>query len=70
MARKRKPTKITLMSLVVPKNYPSDFQIGKVVGMSRFDLTDIGPLLHIQDIISGKMVESFPRYVDKLVRAV
>ena len=61
--------KITLMSIVVPKNYPSNFQIGKVVGMSRFDLVDIGPLLHIRDVISGKMVEAFPMHVDKLVRA-
>ena len=61
--------KILLMSIVVPKNYPSDFQIGKVIGMSRFDLVDIGPLLHIRDITSGKLVKAFPMHVDRLVRA-
>lgn len=60
--------KIPLMSLVIPKSMRENWQIGKVIGMSRFDLS-IGPLLHIRDIITGKLVEEFPMHVDKLVRA-
>ncbi len=60
--------KIPLMSLVIPKESRKNWQIGKVIGMSRFDLS-IGPLLKIRDIITGKLVEEFPMHVDKLVRA-
>ena len=60
--------KIRLMRLVVPDGPREDWQIGKVIGMSRFDLS-IGPLLKIRDIITGKIVEEFPMHVDELVRA-
>lgn len=60
--------KITLLCLVVPKNADNDWQIGKVIGMSRFDLS-IGPVLLIRDIITGKLVKALPMHVDRLVRA-
>jgi hypothetical protein len=60
---------IKLFNLVVPKNHGSELAVGKVIGMSRFDLS-IGPLLHIRDITNGKLIKRFPMHVDKLVRAV
>ena len=49
-------TEIKLMNLVIPKTSREKWQIGKVIGMSRFDLS-IGPILHIRDIISKELVE-------------
>ena len=60
-------TKIKLFNLVVPKNQDPELIIGKVIGMSHFHLS-IGPLLHIRDIISEKLIKRFPMHVDKLVR--
>ena len=59
--------KIPLISLVVPKNPQKDWTIGQVLGMSELRLS-IGPLLHIRDMITGKMVTAFPMSVDRLVR--
>jgi len=59
---------IKLMNLVVPKSGEGDWQIGKVIGMSRLDLS-VGPVLHIRDIITGALVKRLPMHVDKLVRA-
>jgi len=61
-------TEIKLFNLVVPKNHDPELAIGKVIGMSRFDLS-IGPLLHVRDIVTGKLIERFPMHLDKLVRA-
>jgi hypothetical protein len=58
---------IPLLSIVVPKEHRKDWTIGKVIGMSRFDLS-IGPLLHIRDIATGILVQEFPHMVDRLVR--
>lgn len=58
---------IKLFNLVVPKNSDPELVIGRVIGMSRFELS-IGPLLKIRDIITGKLIERFPMHVDKLVR--
>lgn len=58
---------IKLFNLVVPKNPDPELVIGRVIGMSRFELS-IGPLLKIRDIITGKLIERFPMHVDKLVR--
>jgi hypothetical protein len=55
------------MNLVIPKSPREKWQIGKVIGMSRFDLS-IGPMLHIRDIITGQLVEELPMHVDKLAR--
>ena len=60
--------KITLTDLVAPKGSNENWQIGIVIGMDCFDL-NIGPVLQIQDIISGEVVEELPKHVDKLVRA-
>jgi len=60
--------KIPFHSLVTPKNPGEGWEIGKVIGMSRFDLS-IGPLLRIRDIVTKEIVESFPMFVDRLVRA-
>lgn len=60
--------KIKLMNLVIPKSSRENWQIGKVIGISRFDLS-IGPILHIRDIITGQFVEELPMHVDRLVRA-
>ena len=49
---------VKLFNLVVPKNPGNQQFIGKVIGMSRFDLS-IGPLLRIRDIISGEVIERF-----------
>ena len=62
-------SEIKLMNLVIPKEPRKTWQIGKVIGMSRFDLS-IGPILHIRDIITGELVEELPMHVDKLVREV
>jgi hypothetical protein len=60
--------KISMFDLVIPKNHDPELTIGTVIGMSRFDLS-IGPILHIRDITTEKLVERFPMHVDKLVRA-
>lgn len=59
---------IKMMNIVIPKSSRDNWQIGKVIGMSRFDLS-IGPILHIRDIITGQLVKELPMHVDKLVRA-
>lgn len=59
---------IKLLDLVVPKGPREKWEIGTVIGMSRFDLS-IGPILHIKDIITGQHVTELPANVDKLVRA-
>jgi hypothetical protein len=61
-------TEIKMHDLVVPKYRDPELEIGKVVGMSRFDLS-IGPLLDIRDITNGKIIKRFPMHIDKLVRA-
>jgi hypothetical protein len=58
---------IKMFNLVVPKNPDSELAIGRVIGMSRFELS-IGPLLKIRDITTGKLIERFPMHLDKLVR--
>jgi hypothetical protein len=60
---------IKIRNLVVPKHHDPELIIGHVIGMSRFDLKEIGPLLHIRDIITGNLIERFPMHVDKLVRS-
>ncbi len=63
--------KIPLFSLVVPCSPGSqqdEWQIGRVIGKSRFDLS-IGPLLKIRDITNGEIIERFPIHVDRLVIA-
>jgi len=45
----------------------TDWSIGHVIGMSYLDLS-IGPVLHIRDIITGKLVKALPYQVDKLIR--
>jgi len=60
--------KLPLLCLVSPKDLEHGWQIGKIIGMSRFDLS-IGPLLLIRDIVTGKLVKEFPMHVDRLVRA-
>jgi len=61
-------TNIKLFNLVVPKNSDPELIIGKVIGMSRFDLS-VGPLLHVRDIITGNLIKRLPMHLDKLVRA-
>ena len=58
---------IKMYNLVVPKSPDPELAIGKVIGMSRFELS-IGPLLHVRDIVTGKLVMRFPMHLDKLVR--
>lgn len=60
--------KITILDIVVPATPSDKWEIGKVIGMSRFDLS-IGPLLKIRDIISGNEIELFPMHVRKLIVA-
>jgi len=60
--------RIKLMNLVIPKSSRENWQIGKVIGMSNFNLS-IGPILHIRDIITGQLVKELPMHVDKIVRA-
>ncbi len=52
--------------LVVPKGCRDEWRIGKVIGMSRLDLS-VGPLLKVKDIINGKVVEELAINIDKLV---
>jgi hypothetical protein len=58
---------IKMFDLVVPKNPEEKWEIGRVIGMSRFDL-EIGPLLDIKNIISGEKIIQFPMHVDKMER--
>ncbi len=60
--------KIKIGNLVIPKVYRKNWQIGKVIGMKRFDLS-IGPILVVMDVITKQCVEELPMHVDKLVRA-
>jgi len=62
-------SKIPFHALVTPKDPEASWQLGHVTGMSRFDLS-IGPLLHVRDIISGKLIMLFPMHIDQLVRKV
>ena len=60
--------KARLISIVVPKDPCQNWQIGKVIGVSGFDLGDIGPIFHIRDLINGKLIIRLPRQVDRLMR--
>ena len=59
---------IKMFNLVVPKDHDPELFIGKVIGMSRFELS-IGPLLKIRDITTGRLIERLPMHLDKLIRA-
>ena len=63
-----------LLRFVIPRSGAStngklisdELTIGKVIGLSRFDLNEIGPMLLVRDLITKKTIHVLPMQVHKL----